>query len=183
MAAILLALAPAWGLVDTVHRFPETKKKRRMERKRLRKLRQAQFREAARLALGRTREFPYYLTPQYITPVHRLTKTCFLFDDGIAPNRVNPLPRVPTARSRASIDSADDEGLGTFLGVRQRQDTAQSSYAIPQSRDSEGQRRTATHHRESSDTSLPPVALLGLGLDVMPPHDDRSNRAVDHNGA
>lgn len=66
MAAILLALAPAWALVDTVHRFPETKKKRRAERKRLRKLRQAQFREAARLALGRTREFHEVFTSHRI---------------------------------------------------------------------------------------------------------------------
>jgi len=51
MAAIMLALAPAWALVEMIYRYPETKKGRRAERKRLRKRRLA---EAARLGLGRS---------------------------------------------------------------------------------------------------------------------------------
>jgi len=54
MAAIMLALAPAWALVEMIYRYPETKKGRRAERKRLRKRRQA---EAARLDMGRSRAY------------------------------------------------------------------------------------------------------------------------------
>jgi len=51
VAAIMLALAPAWALVEMIYRYPETKKGRRAERKRLRKRRQA---EAVRLGMGRS---------------------------------------------------------------------------------------------------------------------------------
>ena len=53
MAAILLALAPAWALVEMIYRYPERRKGRK-ERKRLRKRRQA---EAARLGMGRSRAY------------------------------------------------------------------------------------------------------------------------------
>jgi hypothetical protein len=54
MAAILLALVPAWALVEMIYRYPETKKGRRAERKRLRKQRLA---EDARLNMGRSRAY------------------------------------------------------------------------------------------------------------------------------
>lgn len=51
MAAILLALlTPAWALVEMMYRYPETKKKRKAERERLKS---TVSREEVRLGVGR----------------------------------------------------------------------------------------------------------------------------------
>ena len=57
MAAILLALAPAWALIETISEYAGAKKRRRAERKRAKRERKTAAHEAARLSRGRSRAY------------------------------------------------------------------------------------------------------------------------------
>lgn len=58
MAAILLALAPGWGLIDAMHNYANKRQERKLTRRESKKLRkQLAAEERQRLARPRTRQY------------------------------------------------------------------------------------------------------------------------------
>lgn len=170
MAAILLALAPSWALIQSLHRFPQTKKKRRAEKKRLRKLRQAKFREAQRLALPRSRMLVHlYTSLSFSWNIPLLMIHVVIVQ--IAPNRLDTVPSHASTVSHVPEPSTPRDVINTG-GTNEPQATSGVRQRLSSLLQGLGDMNSSMrgHRRDGSDATLQAAEHSGNGGDSANAH-------------